>query len=90
MARSLFRVGTAAASEKRHPAFCAGRKNWLFANAPRGACASASLYSLVETAKANGLEPYHYLKYLFTHLPMACTPDALGQLLPTCVKPEYL
>jgi transposase len=70
--------------------FVLGRKNWLFANTPRGACASASLYSLVETAKANGLEPYHYLNYLFTHLPMACTPDALGQLLPTCVKPEYL
>jgi transposase len=57
--------------------FVLGRKNWLFANTPRGACASASLYSLVETAKANGLEPYHYLNYLFTHLPMAFTPDVL-------------
>jgi transposase len=67
-----------------------GRKNWLFANTPRGACASASLYSLMESAKVNGLEPHHSLKYLFTHLPMACTSDALGPLLPTHVKPEYL
>ena len=65
-------------------------KNWLFANTPRGACASACLYSLVETAKANGLEPYHYLKYLFTHLPSASTPEALRQLLPTQVKAESL
>jgi len=70
--------------------FVLGRKNWLFANTPRGACASANLYSLVETAKANGLEPYHYLNYLFTRLPSADTPEALRQLLPTEVKAENL
>ncbi len=70
--------------------FVLGRKNWLFANTPRGASASACLYSLVETAKANGLEPYHYLKYLFTYLPSARTPDGLRQLLPTQTKAENL
>ena len=70
--------------------FVVGRKNWLFANTPRGACASASLYSLVESAKANGLEPYHYLHYLFSRLPSAATPEALRQLLPTEVKAENL
>jgi transposase len=70
--------------------FVLGRKNWLFANTPRGACASANLYSLVETAKANGLEPYHYLNYLFAHLPSATTPDELHRLLPTQIQAENL
>jgi transposase len=70
--------------------FVLGRKNWLFASTPRGACASANLYSLVETAKANGLEPYHYLNYLFTRLPSANTPDELRQLLPTQTQAEDL
>lgn len=70
--------------------FVLGRKNWLFANTPRGAGASSILYSLVETAKANGLEPYHYLNYLFNRLPSAATPEALRQLLPTEVKAENL
>ena len=41
------------------------RKNWLFAGSPRGADASAFVYSLIETAKANGLEPKRYLQELF-------------------------
>ncbi|MDL2254516.1 IS66 family transposase, partial [Ruminococcaceae bacterium OttesenSCG-928-I18] len=44
--------------------FVVGRKNWLFANTPRGARASAIIYSIVETAKENGLDPYNYLCYL--------------------------
>jgi len=51
--------------------FCVGRKNWLFSGSPRGAHASATLYSLIETARANGVEPYRYLRYLFTKLPLA-------------------
>lgn len=47
----------------------AGRNNWLFADTVKGAKASANLCSLTETAKANGLEPYHYLRYVFTELP---------------------
>jgi len=46
-----------------------GRKNWLFATSVKGAEAIATWYSIIETAKANGLEPYHYLKYLLTELP---------------------
>jgi len=46
-----------------------GRKNWLFATSVKGAEAIATWYTVIETAKANGLEPYHYLKYLLTELP---------------------
>ena len=42
--------------------FAVGRKNWLFANSQAGAKASANLYSLIQTAKAYGLNPYDYLK----------------------------
>ena len=59
-----------------------GRKNWLFAGTPAGAAASACLYSLIETAKANGLEPYKYLRYLFEKLPFAMTEDDYRKLLP--------
>jgi len=45
------------------------RKNWLFANTAGGATASAILYSMVESAKENGLSPYAYLKYLLEQLP---------------------
>jgi transposase len=51
--------------------FVIGRKAWLFSNSQRGATASANLYSLVETAKANGKEPYSYLSWLFEKLPGA-------------------
>ncbi len=49
--------------------FVIGRKNWLFSNTPRGAKTSATVYSIVESAKENGLNPYTYLKYLFEQLP---------------------
>ena len=48
--------------------FAVGRKNWLFSNTPRGADASAAVYSIVETAKANGLRPFPYLKLLLERL----------------------
>jgi len=51
--------------------FVIGRKAWLFSNSQRGAAASANLYGLVETAKANGKEPYSYLSWLFEKLPRA-------------------
>ena len=62
--------------------FVIGRKNWLFSCTPEGARASATLYSLIETAKANKLEPYWYLKYLFEHLPEAMVVDDFKALLP--------
>ena len=63
--------------------FVVGRKNWLFSGSPRGAAASATLYSLIETAKANGLEPYWYLRELFEKLPHARTQADYLSLLPT-------
>ncbi|TYP77457.1 transposase IS66-like protein [Paenibacillus methanolicus] len=51
-----------------------GRKNWLFANTPRGPKASATIYSVIETAKENGLNPFQYLKYLFEQLPQRDDP----------------
>ena len=62
--------------------FAQGRRVWLFANNPLGARASANLFSLVSTARANGLEPYAYLAYLFEQLPAAGTVEALEALLP--------
>jgi len=49
--------------------FAVGRKNWLFCNTPGGADASAAVYSIIETAKANGLKPFDYLKFLLERLP---------------------
>ena len=62
--------------------FVIGRRNWLFADTPKGATASARLYSLVETAKANGLEPWAYLATLFEKLPAATCPAEIEALLP--------
>jgi len=70
--------------------FVIGRKAWLFADTVHGAVASANLYSLVETAKANGLEPYRYLRHVFTHLPAAQSPEEIDALLPTRVDAEMI
>ena len=67
-----------------------GRKNWLFSNTPRGAESSAILYSLIESAKANKLEPYKYLRYLFHHLPAAATKNEFRVLLPDKITPEMI
>ena len=70
--------------------FVVGRKNWLFSGSPKGAEASAVAYSLIETAKANGLEPYRYLRYLFERLPSAETCDDYKTLLPQYINRELL
>ena len=62
--------------------FVIGRKNWLFSDTPAGAHASAKLYSIIETAKANGLEPYAYLRLIFEKLPQATTLADIEALLP--------
>lgn len=67
--------------------FVIGRKNWLFSVSVPGAKASANLYSLIETAKANGLEPYAYLKKVFTDLPKASSLEDIEQLLPIKQQP---
>jgi transposase len=69
------------AAENAIRPFVIGRKNWLFSDSVKGVTASANLYSLIETAKANGLEPYAYLRHLFTELPKAETVDAIEALL---------
>ena len=70
--------------------FVIGRKNFLFSGSPCGAHASATLYTLVETAKANGLEPWAYLNTLFERLPTAKSELALQELLPQNLKMEDL
>ncbi len=62
--------------------FVIGRKNWLFSQSQKGATSSANLYSLIETAKLNELEPYAYLKQVFTRLPNAETLEDVDALLP--------
>lgn len=74
------------AAENAIRPFVIGRKNWLFSGSPRGAKASAILYSLIETAKANKLEPGAYLKHLFENLPKARSENALISLLPQNIK----
>lgn len=58
------------------------RKNWLFSATPKGATASAQLYGLVETAKANGAEPYAYLRHILERLPLANSVADYEALLP--------
>lgn len=72
-------------SERSIKPFVIGRKNWLFANTPRGETASATIYSVMETAKENGLIPFPYLMYLFEQLPQLIGPldsEALEPFLP--------
>ena len=59
-----------------------GRRNWLFSDTVAGANASANLYSLLETCKANGINAYQYLRALLIALPTATTADDYEALLP--------
>lgn len=62
-------------AERSIKPFVMGRKNWLFANTPAGAQSSAVIYSLIETAKENGLDPYRYLLWIFREAPKAAASD---------------
>jgi transposase len=68
--------------------FAVGRKNWLFSGSPRGALASAGFFSLIETAKANGFEPYWYLRYVFERLPYAKGEGDMMALLPMFIDKD--
>ena len=68
------------AAENAIRPFTVGRKNWLFADTPKGASASAAVYSLIETAKANGLNVYTYLEYLLLYMPDVDWHNDLAQL----------
>ena len=70
------------AAENAIRPFVVGRKNWLFSASPSGATASANLYSLIETAKATDIEPYVYLRRVFTDLPNAQSVEQIEALLP--------
>ena len=71
-------------AERSIKPFVIGRKNWLFSNTPKGADASAVIYSLIETAKENDLNPFPYLQYLFEQLPNVDIqdPEVLKKYLP--------
>ena len=67
-------------AERAIKPFVIGRKNWLFSQTAKGAKASATLYSIIETAKANGLVPFDYIIYLLEKLSQP-EPD-INQLMP--------
>jgi transposase len=73
--------------ERQIKSYATGRKAWLFAYDAPGAQASANLYSLVMTCRANEVEPYAYLNYVFEHLPAATTVEQVEALLPWNLQP---
>jgi transposase len=76
-------------AERSIKPFVIGRKNFLFANTPRGARASAIMFSIIETAKENNLNPYAYLTYIFQNAPnwdIRNNLDYLQFLMPSDVK----
>lgn len=76
-------------AERSIKPFVIGRKNFLFANTPRGAAASAILYSLVETAKETGVDPYNYFVYTLTEaakLRKAGEQKKISELTPSYFK----
>ncbi len=78
------------AAERAVKPFVIGRKNWLFAKSVNGANASATLYSLIETAKANGLEPYAWLRYVLSRVPQLPKESCVEHLLPMNLTPDDL
>ena len=70
------------AAENAIRPFCLGRRNWLFSGTPKGADASCAMYSLIQTAKLNGFDPFAYLHYVFTHAPHITDESQWRELLP--------
>ena len=83
--RGDLKISNALAENAIRP-FAIGRKNWLFADTRKGAEASAACYSLLETAKANNLDPQAYIKYILDHIATADTLEKLEALLPWNVE----
>jgi hypothetical protein len=76
---------------KCHPPLCGGKKELaVCVGSPDGARASATFFSLIETAKANGLEPYAYLRFIFEKLPPAKSDQDLQDLLPQHIDPSAI
>ena len=68
--------------------FVVGRRNWLFSDTVGGANASANLYSLIETCKANAIDPYSYLVALFRALPLVRVADQGNRIYPNGGRPS--
>ncbi len=69
--------------------FAVGRKSWLFSDTTKGVAATAAVYSIVETAKANGLSVFTYLEYLLMYMPdtdYRNDPESLANLMPCFQK----
>jgi transposase len=77
-------------AERRIKPFVTGRKNWLFMGSAEGAEAAATIFSLVETGRHHGLDPYSYFKYVLTHIRDADTTEQLEALLPYNVARQAL
>ena len=78
------------ACERAIRPFVIGRKNWMLSGSPAGAEASSAWYSLIETAKLNGIEPYLYLNYVLCRLPESDKPEDYQVLLPWNIPKESL
>jgi len=70
--------------------FVIGRRNWLFSDSMQGAKASANLYSLIGTTRALGIEPFRYLRHVFTQLPLATSVEQIEALLPYNIDKQSL
>ena len=67
-----------------------GRRAWLFSDTTAGAHSSAVIYSMVQTAKANGHEPYAWLRHVLRELPKASTVDQFDALMPWNLDPMQI
>jgi transposase len=68
--------------------FAVGRRAWLFSDSPAGAKASAAMFTIIEAAKAIGVEPYAYLQYVIEHVAAADTDESLNALMPWNMKQD--
>ena len=78
------------AAENAIRPFVLGRKNWLFNGSPRGAESSCAIYSVIETAKQNGMNPYAYLHYIISRIPAITNDEQWQTLLPQNLDAETL
>lgn len=78
------------AAERAIRPFVLGRKNWLFSGSPRGATSSCAIYSIIETGKQNGLDPYAYLHHIFTTVPLITDEAEWENLLPESLDVEHV
>lgn len=78
------------AAERAIRPFVVGRTNWLFSGSPSGATSSCAIYSIIETGKQNGLDPYAYLHYIFTKAPLITDEAEWETLLPENLEPDVV